>query len=788
MYTGKPVKRREDERLLLGRGQYVDDIVLPNAAFAAFVRSPHAHARIRAIDKGPALALPGVLAVFTGEDAAADGLGGLGVVWAVASRDGTPMNEEDRPSLARGKVRHVGDTVAMVVAEDPYLAQDAAEALAIDYEVLPALTDPEAAFAPGAPLVHERFGTNQVCDWEIGAADKVAAAFETAAYVTALTLVQNRLAGSPIEPRACLGHYDLGSDRYTLYTTSQNPHLIRYWLAASSLKVPEHKIRVVAPSVGGGFGVKIYHYPEEPLVLWASRLLGHPVRWTATRAEALMVDTHARDHRTRCRMAFDGEGRILGLEVDTFANAGAYLSAFGACIPTQYYAVMLSGFYRIPAIYCRVRLAYTHTTPVDAYRGAGRPEAIYLVERLVENAARELGLDPLELRGRNLIPSDAFPYTTPVGATYDSADLPGLLDKIKALARYDALRAEQKERRAKGELMGIGVGCFFDIGGFGPSKMSIEMGGRIGFWDSALMRVHPSGKITLFCGTHSHGQGHATTYSQIAADKLGIPLEDIDIVEGDTDRVPFGLGTYASRSLTILGPAIAKSCEKVIAKGRKLAAHLLDAREEEVEFADGVFRVRGTNRHLPFAEVAWAAHKADALPEGMEPGLEETTFYDPPEFNYPSGVHLCTVLVDPESGKVALRDYFSVDDIGTVINPMIVEGQVHGGIAQGLGQALLERVVFDEESGQLLTGSFMDYCMPRADDVPFIGHGFQETPSPTNALGAKSIGECGTIGAPAAIANAVIDALAPLGIAHLDMPFTPLAVWRAIRAAGAGGR
>ena len=786
-HSGQPVKRREDKRLLFGRGRYVDDITVPNAAHAAFYRSPHAHARILSIDPAAALEVPGVLAVLTAEDWAAEGCGDLGLIWAVDNRDGSPMNERQRPPLARDKMRHVGDTVAVVVAETRYAAEDGLEALEIEVEPLGAVTDPRAAFEPGAPLVHEQFASNQAVDWETGDQAAVAEAFATAAHVTTLELVNNRIAGSPMEPRACIGIYDPGTEHYTLYTSSQAPHLIRQHLADDSLKVPEQKLRVVSPSVGGGFGVKIYHYPEEALVLWASRRLGRPVRWTATRAEALMVDTHARDHRIACRLALDAEGKMLALEVDSFATAGAYLSDFGICIPTQYFAVMLSGFYRIPAIYCRVRLAYTNTTPVDAYRGAGRPEAIHLLERLVDNAAHELGMDPVALRERNLIPLEAFPYDTGTGALYDSGNLPGLIEKLRTFGKYDALRAEQEECRARGELMGVGVGCFFDIGGFGPSKMSVEMGGRMGFWESAMIRVHPGGKITLFAGTHSHGQGHPTTYAQIAADRLGIPMEDIDVVEGDTDRVPFGLGTYASRSLTIAGPAIQDACDKIVVKGRNLAAAMLGVEVEAVEFVDGVFRAESTNRTIPFAELARAAYAAAELPDGMEPGLEATTFYDPPDFNYPSGVHLCTVFVDRETGRLRLRDYLSIDDIGTVINPMIVKGQVHGGIAQGLGQALMEHVVYDPDSGQLLTGSFMDYCMPRADDMPFIDHVFQETPSTTNPMGAKAIGECGTIGAPATIANAVVDALRPLGVTHVDMPLTSQAIWRAIQAASGRG-
>ncbi len=783
VYTGKSIKRREDDRLLRGRGQYVDDIYLPNMSHAAFVRSPHAHARIRGISTATAESLPGVLAVLTGEDARAAGLGDLACIWEAAQRDGSPMNEVTRPILVTDRVRHVGDTLAVVVAEDRYQAMDAAEAVEVDYEPLPAVVDTARALDSGAPLVHERFGSNIVTDWDIGDEAATEAAFAKAAHVTALELTANRLAGSPVEPRACVGHYDAGTDHYSLWTTSQNPHLIRHLLAENSLKVPEHKIRVISPTVGGGFGVKIYHYPEEPAVLWVSERVGRPVRWTSTRSEALMVDTHARDHVTSCRMALDEEGRILALRVDTIASAGAYLSAFGACIPTQYYAVVLSGCYAIPAIYCRVRLVYSHTTPVDAYRGAGRPEAIYVVERLVENAARELGMDVCALRERNLIPSGRFPYETAVGTVYDSADLAGLFAKGKALADYDGLRREQERLRGEGVLMGIGVGCFFDIGGFGPSQLCAKMGGRMGSWESASLRVHPSGKATLFCGTHSHGQGHVTTYGQIAADRLGIPIEDIEVVEGDTDRIPFGLGTYASRSLTVAGPAIVKAIDRVIAKGARLAAHLLDCAEGEIDYSDGHYSVRNTNRQLSFEEVARAAYVGASYPEGFELGLEETSFFDPEEFNYPSGIHLCTVRVDPETGKVAIRDYAVIDDIGTVINPMIVEGQVHGGIAQGVGQALMEHVVYDAESGQLLTGSFMDYCMPRADDLPFIAHGFQETPCPSNPLGAKAIGECGTIGALATVANAVVDALWPLGVRHVETPITPMRVWQAIRSA-----
>ena len=554
---GRSLKRVEDQRFLLGRGTFVDDVALENAVYAAFVRSPHAHAVISEISIEKAQAMPGELTVLTGRDWATAGLGRSPGLWLITSRDGTPMNEECRPMIVDDRVRHVGDTVAVVIAEQRSEAQDAASCVEIDYQIVPAVTDADSALRPDAPRVHDEFDINQVFDWEIGDEAATDAAFTSAAHVTTLEVINNRLALNPIEPRAVAGLYEPAVDHYTLWTTSQNPHLVRRWLAESSLYIAEHNIRVVAPDVGGGFGQKIYHYPEEAVVLWASKIVERPVRWTASRTESFAVDTHARDHATKCEMAFDADGRILGIRADTIANIGAYLSPFAVCIPSYFYASMLPGIYTMPTAYGRVRAVYTHTTPVDAYRGAGRPECLYVVERLLENGARELEIDVCELRRRNLIQTDQFPYTTATAVTYDSGDLPNLLTKLTILADYDGLRAEQRQLRARGILMGIGMAGFVDCAGAGPSKVIAAQGARMGFWDVANVRVHPSGKVSVFCGSHSHGQGHATTYSQIVADRLGCPIDDVAIIEGDTDRIPFGLGTWASRSISVIGTAIA---------------------------------------------------------------------------------------------------------------------------------------------------------------------------------------------------------------------------------------
>jgi len=776
---GQRVLRVEDERFLRGRGQYVADRVADGAAHLALVRSPHAHARVRAIRKSAALAMPGVLGVLTGEDWKAAGLGKLPCLWQVDSTDGTPMREALRPALVQEKARHAGDLVAAVLAETATQAADAAEALDVEYEPLPAVVATGDALAAGAPLVHEAFGTNLCFDIEFGERAKADAGFRAAFRVASLELVNQRIAPSPLEPRATLGIYDPADDRYTLWTSSQNPHLVRRWLAEDSLGVPEQRIRVVSPDVGGGFGQKISHYPEEPLVLWAARVFGRPVRWTGTRSENLLEDTQARDHVTRCRMAFDREGRILALDLDTIAAIGAYVTAFGAAIPGYFYAPLLAGLYRTPVIHARVRGVYTNTTPVDAYRGAGRPEATYVVERLVDAGARALGIDPRELRRRNFLTPDQFPYQSPLGMRYDSGNYAGLLVKLDELVDYAALRAEQQRLRNENRLMGIGLAGFIDSAGGTPSRLAAKWGRRVASWDNAVVRVHPTGKVTVFCGAHSHGQGHATAFAQIAADRFGCSVEDVDVVQGDTDRIPYGHGTYGSRSLAVVGVAVALAADKVVAKGAKIAAHRLECADADLVFRHGKYSLAGTDRTVSFGEVVRAAHHMDSYPPGLEPGLEESSFYDPPGRNVPAAMHLCVVLVDAATGAVSVRDFYAVDDVGRVVNPMIVEGQIHGGIAQGAGQALMEAVVYDGE-GQLLSGTLMDYAMPRASDLPSFRTARQETHSPDNILGVKGAGESGTIGAPAALVNAVLDALAPLGVRHLDMPLTPQRVWKAI--------
>lgn len=784
MYVGQAIRRREDERFLRGRGRFVEDVRLEEPiAHAAFVRSPHAHARVTRTDTEAAAALPGVLAVLTGADWTAAGYGEAEGVWPVADRSGAPARTVNRPFICvDGVVRCVGEIVAMVVAEDRHRALDGAEAVAVDYEEMPANTVTAKALDPETPLVHPALGTNEVLVTEHGLKEETEAALARAHHVTEVTVPTNRVTASPIEPRCYMGHYDAVGDRYTVWTTHQAPHIVRRYFT-KSLRIPEHKMRVVAPDVGGGFGMKLYHYPEEPLVLWGAIVSGRPVRWTGSRSECLLGDTHARDHHTTGRMAFDRDGRILGVAFETLGAFGAYESQWQASITNAYHFTMLSLAYDIPAIHTTVRGVYTNATPVDAYRGAGRPETVYQVERLIENGAKEMGIDPMELRARNLIRPEKFPYRTAVGITYDSGDPPVLMEKIKALSKYDALRAEQAARRARGEWMGIGISAFFDMAGAGPVKMMNDLGAKIGCYDVASVRVHPDGRITVFAGSHSHGQGHETTWSQIAADRLGCAIDDVDLVEGDTDRVPMGIGTWGSRSLSTAGMAVYTAADRVVAKAKRLAAHMLECAPEDLDLADGAFTVKGTDRKLAFAAVANAAYHSGDRPADLEIGLEETSFFDPDDCTYPSAVHLCVVLVDPETCAVALRNYWAVDDVGTVINPMVLEGQVHGGLVQGIGQALMEECAYDPETGQYLAGTFMDYAIPHAEDVPSFGLDSHVTRALGNPLGAKGAGESGTIGAPACIANGVIDALWPLGVRQIDQPMTPKKIWRAIEEA-----
>ncbi len=775
-YIGAPIRRVEDRRFVTGRGRYTDDIVLPGMLYAWIVRSPYAHARIRAIRTEKARQHPGVVAVFTGKDMLDDGVGSLPTGWQI----GPDMKEPPHYALAVDKVRYVGDGVAVVIAETKAAARDAAELVEVDYEELPAVVDAAEALKEGAPLVHDDAPGNLCYVWELGDREATDRALAAAHHVTKLEFVNQRLIPNAIEPRSAIGHYDPGRDELTLYTSSQNPHLIRLLLSAFVLKLPEHKVRVISPDVGGGFGSKIFHYPEEVICAWSSRKLGRPVKWTAVRSESFVSDAHGRDHITTAEMGFDRDGRIVGLRVRTIANLGAYLSTFAPGVPTWLYGTLLAGQYKTPHIHVEVKGVFTNTTPVDAYRGAGRPEATYVVERLVELGAHELGIDPAELRRRNFIQPDEFPYQTPVVLQYDSGNYEGALNKALEMADYWKLREEQKRAREQGRLIGIGFSCYIEACGLAPSKVAGAIGVRAGLYESAAIRVMPTGKVQVFTGTHSHGQGHETTFAQIVAHELGIPLEDVEVIHGDTAEIPFGMGTYGSRSLATGGSAIYRALEKVKAKARKIAAHKLEVAEEDLEFRNGQFIVKGTDHAISFGDIALTAYVPHDYPEGLEPGLEENAFYDPANFTFPFGTHLSVVEVDPETGKVKLLRYIAVDDVGRIINPMIVEGQIHGGVAQGIGQALLEGAVYDRASGQLLSGSLLDYALPRADDLPSFEVGHQETPCPHNPLGAKGAGEAGTIAATACVVNAVVDALYHLGVRDIRMPLTPERVWRAM--------
>ncbi len=779
---GAPVRRKEDLRFLTGKGTYTDDINRPNQLFAVFVRSPHAHAEIAAIDVLKAKRAPGVVAVYVGSDLAAAGLGTLPCGWGVKSKDGSPMAEPPHPVLALGRVRHVGDPIAVVIAEAKDQADEAAELVEVAYKVLPAAVEAEDALKPGAPALFETAPGNLCYDWAIGERAPVDAAFAKAAYVTRIDIVNNRLVANAMEPRAYIGEFDRGTGDYTLYTTSQNPHAIRLLMGAFVLHLPEHKLRVVAPDVGGGFGSKIYHYAEEAAVTWAAGQLGRPVKWTAERQESFISDAQGRDHVTHAELALDKDAKFLALKVSTIANLGAYLSTFAPAVPTYLYATLLAGTYTTPAIYAEVKAAFTNSVPVDAYRGAGRPEAGYVVEHIVDGAARELKMSPAELRRRNYIAKTAYPYQTPVALAYDSGDYFTTLDMALKAADHAGFESRRQEAARRGKLRGIGIASYIEACGVAPSAVAGALGARAGLYEMAAVRVHPTGSVTVLTGTHSHGQGHETTFAQVVADRLGMPVENIEVVHGDSAKTAFGMGTYGSRSLPVGGSALAKALDKVVNKGKKIAAYQLEAAEADIEFADGKFSVAGTDRSKSFAEIAFAAYVPHNYPlEELEPGLDETAFYDPKNFTFPSGTHVAEVEIDPDTGIVKLANMTAADDFGNIVNPMIVEGQVHGGLAQGIGQALLETCRYDEKSGQLLTGSLMDYCMPRADDLPGFAVETHGTPCTHNPLGVKGCGEAGAIGAPVAVMNAVVDALAPLGITDLAMPATSEKVWRAIQ-------
>jgi len=771
---GKPLARREDYRFLTGAGQYTDDVVLPGQTYGVFLRSPYAHARILNIDIDAAKRSPGVLQIFTGADLAEAKVGGLPCGWLIHSKDGSPMKEPPHPVLAQGKVRHVGDQVALVVAETLLQAKDAAELIEVDYEELAAVID-IADIANAPALVHDEVPGNVCYDWGHGNKDAVDAAFATAANITKLDIVNNRLIPNAIEPRAANASYTRHDDSYTLYVANQNPHVERLLMSAFVLGLPESKVRVIAPDVGGGFGSKIFLYAEETALVWASKRVGRPIKWTADRSESFLTDAHGRDHVTTAELATDARGNFLALRVKTTANMGAYLSTFASSVPTILYATLLAGQYRTPAIYCEVKAVFTNTAPVDAYRGAGRPEATYVVERIVEQAARDLKMDPAALRRQNFITE--FPYATPVGLTYDTGNYAAHLNKAIELADVAGFPARRDASRAKGRLRGLGYSCYIEACGLAPSNIAGALGARAGLFEAGEVRVHPTGTVTVFTGSHSHGQGHETTFAQVVAGKLGIPVGNVEIVHGDTGRVPFGMGTYGSRSLAVGGTAIVKAVDKIIAKGKKIAAHLLEAADTDIEFENGEFKVAGTDKKVPFGSVALTAYVPHNYPlDKLEPGLNENAFYDPTNFTYPAGSYVCEVEVDPETGRTKVESFVAVDDFGNLVNPMIVEGQVQGGLAQGLGQAMLEGCVYDKRSGQLLTGSYMDYAMPRADDLPNFKIATTNTPCTHNPLGVKGCGEAGAIGSPAAYMNALTDAL---GVKDVAMPATAERVWQA---------
>jgi carbon-monoxide dehydrogenase large subunit len=771
---GARIQRKEDYRFLTGAGQYTDDVALPRQSHAAFLRSPHAHAQIRKISIDQAKSAPGVLAVYTGADFAAAKVGGLPCGWLITDVNGQPMKEPPYPVLAQGKVRHVGERVAVVVAETAAQARDAAELIDVDYEVLPAVTD--GTKAKGGSALHDIAPDNTCYVWALGDKAAVDSAFSKANHITKLEFVNNRLVPNAIEPRSANASYSRAEDGYTLYVASQNPHVERLLMTAFVLGLPENKVRVVAPDVGGGFGSKIYLYPEDVVVTWASKQLNRPVKWTSDRSEAFLSDAHGRDHVTVAELALDKNGKFLAMRVRTNANLGAYLSTFASCIPTILYATLLAGQYTTPAIYCEVTAVFTNTTPVDAYRGAGRPEATYVIERLVETAARELKLDPVEIRRRNFIKT--FPYQTPVALCYDTGNYEATLSAALDLADVGGFQKRKEESLKRGKLRGIGYACYIEACGIAPSNVAGSLGARAGLFEAGEVRVHPTGTVTVFTGSHSHGQGHETTFAQVVADRLGLAIEAVDIVHGDTSKILFGMGTYGSRSLAVGGTAIVKALDKIVAKGKKIAAHLMEAAEADIEYDRGVFKVAGTDKQKAFGEVAFAAYVPHNYPlDKLEPGLNENAFYDPTNFTFPAGTYVCEVEVDRDTGATEIASFTAVDDFGKVINPMIVEGQVHGGLTQGIGQALTEGCRYDE-SGQLLTGSLADYSIPRAGDVPTFKIDTRETPCTHNPLGTKGCGEAGAIGAPAAVMNALTDAL---GVKDLAMPATAQTVWRTLQ-------
>ena len=778
---GSAIKRREDPRLITGAATYVDDVKLPGLTYAAILRSPYAHARITSIDVSAARQAPGVVAVYTGADIK-DKVVPVPCAWNVPNCD---LKVPPHPLLSYDKVRYVGDGVAMVVAESRAAARDAVDLIDVDYDTLQGGVDPEKMAQPGAPQLHTEVPNNVAFTWVVAGGD-AEQAFRSAEVTVKQRIVQQRLLPTAMECRAAVASYNRGSGQLTLWATSQNPHIHRF-LCSVMLKLPEHRIRVIAPEVGGGFGSKIPAYADEALVAFAAMNLGRPVKWAEDRSENYKATIHGRDHIEYVELAGTKDGQITALRTKVYAGLGAYASTAGPGIPTILHGLVYSGAYQIPNILGTVHGVYTSSTPVDAYRGAGRPEAAYLIERLVDIYARKIGVDPVAVRRKNYIPSDKFPYATATGITYDSGNYEPALDKALKILDYEAFRRQQQEGRREGRYLGVGIVSYIEICGSGPSQVAGATGFGGGQYDSAIVRVYPTGMVRVYIGASPHGQGEETTFAQIVAEEFGYPIENVEIVHGDTETTPQGWGTYGSRTTAVCGSAVKVAAERVKEKAKKIAAHLLEANEQDIEWKDDAFRVRGSREQAKtFGEVALMANVGWNMPAGVEPGLEATAFFDPSNFVYPFGSHVCTVEVDAETGAVKILRYIAVDDCGRHINPMIVEGQMHGGIVQGLGEGLQEIAVYDDD-GQLITGTMMDYAVPRASQMPHLELDHTVTPSPVNPLGVKGCGEAGTIASAACLVNAVCDALAPLGIVHIDKPLTPARVWAAIQTAKAAG-
>ena len=764
----QPVRRVEDPRLLKGGGAYTDDITLPGTVYGVVLRSPHAAARIAAIDTVAAKALPGVLAVYTGADLAADGIGGLPCAAAVKNRDGSAMVQPPHPVLADGSVRHVGDPVAFIVAETTKLARDAAEAITVEYDILPAVTDLATAMDAGAPQVWPQAPHNIVFDWQIGDQDKTAALFKQAAHVTRLTVVNNRIVVSSMEARAALAEYDAATERWTLRTNTQGGWLLKDLLAAAVFKVPAERFRILTPDVGGGFGMKIFLYAEQVLACYAARRLGRPVKWTSERSEAFLADTQGRDNITQGELATDKDGKFLALRTRNVAGMGAYLSTFAPYIPTAAGTGVLASVYGFQAVYANVIGVFTNTVPVDAYRGAGRPEANYLVERLIDATARELKIDRVELRRRNMVGPAAMPHTTPVGKTYDSGDFRIVLDAALKNADWAGFPTRRAEATKRGRRRGIGLAYYLEATGGAPTER-------------AEIRFADDGFVDVYVGTQSTGQGHETAYVQLTVDRLGVPGEKVRVKQGDTDTIPTGGGTGGARSLYSEGQAILVTAATVIEKGKKAASEALEAAPGDIVFEQGRFAIVGTDRGVDILALA-ATQRARAARGEDVTTLDAAEVAEIKAHTFPNGCHIAEVEIDPDTGVTRVLRYSVTDDVGRAVNPMIVRGQVHGGVAQGFGQAMLERTAYDRESGQLLSGSFMDYALPRADDLPDIKVDLVEVPCASNPLGVKGAGEAGAVGSPPAVINAVIDALSADGVTQIDMPATPEVVWRALSA------